>query len=259
MAIVRLIAILMLAGLLSPAQALELKVCVETDDFPPFDYRTESKQEAIIGDSTGSSIELLHTLSKSLKFSVSLHRLPWSRCMQAVESGSMDMALDAYFDSDRAKRFDYSSAYYYLTPQIYFLRSRFPDGPPSQTIAQMKNLRGCGIHGYSYAHYGLQAANLDNKAQTHGQLVEKLKAGHCDYFLEEQEILQGFALTGRDYLSDQQIGSAQVADAKHPQLHLLLSRQSHAAQTLKPAINKAIEKFIRNGDMIHSVTRQLAR
>lgn len=259
MAILRLMAVLMLACLLPPAHALELKVCVETDDFPPFDYRSESKQQRLIGDSGGSSIELLSWLGKSLKLSVSLHRLPWPRCMAAVESGAMDMALDAYFDSSRARRFDYSSAYYYLTPQLFYLRDRFPDGPPGQTVTNLKKLRGCGIHGYSYAHYGLQAGDLDSKAQTHEQLVEKLKAGHCDYFLEELEILQGFALTGRDYLADQQIASAQVADAKHPQLHLLLSRNSQAVQTLKPAINKAIEKFIRNGAMIRSVTRQLGR
>lgn len=257
MAILRLLAVLVLVCLLSPARALELKVCVEPDDFPPFDFRPESKQQRRIGDSAGSSIELLQYLAKKLKFSVQLQRLPWLRCLQAVESGAMDMALDAYYSPERAARFDYSRPYYYLTPQIFFLRQRFPDGPPAQTIAEMKQLRGCGIHGYAYSHYGLEAAELDLKAQTHEQLVDKLKAGHCDFFLEELEILQGFTLSGRNYMADKQIDSAEVPDATHPQLHLLLSRNRQPLQTLRPAINKAIEKYTSEGRMIHSVTRLL--
>ena len=257
MAIVRLLAALTPSCLLLPAHALELKVCIENDDFPPFDFRPESKQQRLIGDSAGSSIELLQYLGKKLKFSVRLQRLPWLRCLQSVESGAMDMALDAYYSPERAARFDYSRPYYYLTPQIFFLRSRFPDGPPAQTIAQLKPLRGCGIHGYAYSHYGLEDTDLDLKAQTHEQLVEKLKAGHCDFFLEELEILQGFALTGRNYLADTQIDSAEVPDAAHPQLHLLLSRNSKPLLTLRPALNQAIEQYTSEGRMIGSVRRLL--
>lgn len=259
MVMLRSVAALILGVMLSPAHALELKVCVEPDDFPPFDFHPEARQQRLIGDSAGSSIELLQYLGKKLKFSVRLHRLPWLRCLQAVESGAMDMALDAYYSPERAARFDYSRPYYYLTPQLFFLHRRFPDGPPAQTIAQMKRLRGCGIHGYAYSHYGLEAAELDLKAQTHGQLVEKLKAGHCDFFLEELEILQGFALSGRNYLADKQIDSAEVPDATHPQLHLLLSRNSKPLQTLRPAINQAIDKYTADGKMIRSVTRLLKR
>lgn len=257
MAILRLIAVLMLAAWLAPAHALELKVCVEPDDFPPFDFRPEAPQQRLIGDSAGSSVELLQYLGKKLKFSVQLQRLPWLRCLQAVESGAMDMALDAYYSPERAARFDYSRPYYYLTPQIFFLHSRFPHGPPAQTMAEMKSLRGCGIHGYAYSHYGLESTELDLKAQTHEQLIEKLKAGHCDFFLEELEILQGFTLTGRNYLADKQIDSAEVPDAAHPQLHLLLSRNSKPLQALRPALNKAIEKYTTEGRMIRSVTRLL--
>jgi polar amino acid transport system substrate-binding protein len=257
MAILRLIAALILAGWLAPAHALELKVCVESDDFPPFDFRPEAKEQWLIGNSAGSSIELLHYLGKKLKFSVQLQRLPWLRCLQSVESGAMDMALDAYYSPERAARFDYSRPYYYLTPQIFFLRSRFPHGPPARTIAEMKLLRGCGIHGYAYSHYGLDSKALDLKAQTHEQLIEKLKAGHCDFFLEELEILQGFTLTGKNYLADKQIAAAAVPETARPQLHLLLSRRSRPLQTLRPALNKAIEKYTADGRMIRSVTRLL--
>ena len=94
MAILRLIAALILAGWLAPAHALELKVCVESDDFPPFDFRPEAKEQWLIGNSAGSSIELLHYLGKKLKFSVQLQRLPWLRCLQSV--GSVDVLPPCY-------------------------------------------------------------------------------------------------------------------------------------------------------------------
>lgn len=89
--------------------------------------------------------------------------------------------------------------------------------------------------------------------------VERRKSCHCDFFLEELEILQGFTLSGRNYLADKQIDSAEVPDAAHPQLHLLLSRNSQPLQTLRPAINRAIEKYTTEGRMIRSVTRLLKR
>lgn len=247
---------LLSALLLPSANATELKVCLENDDFPPFSFHAVG-DKGIIGDSGGSSIELLQDLANKLQVTIQLSRLPWTRCMQAVENGQMDMALDAYYDTERAQRFDFSTPYYYLTPQLFYLRSRFPDGPPAQTVSEMKKFKGCGIHGYSYAHYGLSVGDLDQKAQTHEQLVQKLRAGRCDYFLEEREIIQGFVLTGQDYLADQAIHMSEVADAQHPQLHLILSRRSKLAQSFKPAIDAEVSKQVESGKIHRSVLRQL--
>lgn len=247
---------LLSALLPTSANATELKVCLENDDFPPFTFRVGGAK-GIIADSSGSSIELLQELANKLQATIQLNRLPWTRCMQAVESGQMDMALDAYYDAERARRFDFSTPYYFLTPQLFYLRSRFPDGPPAQTVAEMKKLKGCGIHGYSYAHYGLNAGDLDQKAQTHEQLVQKLRAERCDYFLEEREIIQGFVLTGQDYLADQAIHMSEVADAQHPQLHLILSRHSTLAQNFKSAIDAEISKQVESGKILRSVHRYL--
>lgn len=234
-----------LTGLvLTPAWAQTLNVCTEIDDFPPFNFRSVREDKRIIGDSRGSSIAMLAQIAHSLRLDVRLRRLPWARCMLAVETGQADLALDAYYDRERARRFDFSQPYARLTPHIFYYRPSFPDGLPSTRLAELKQLAGCGIHGYSYAHYGAGAQQLDQKADTHEQLVEKLKAGRCDYFVEELEVIRGFALTGRNFLADPMLATEPVPDAQAPQLHLLLSRRSRLAQQLKPAINAEISKWL---------------
>ena len=233
-----------LAGLaLAPAWAQTINVCTEVDDFPPFNFRSLREDKRIVGDSRGSSIAMLAQIATSLQFNLQLQRLPWARCMLAVETGRVDLALDAYYDRERARRFDFSQPYARLTPHIFYYRPRFPDGLPSTHPAALARLAGCGIRGYSYAHYGVNGQPLDQKADTHEQLVEKLKAGRCDYFFEELEVMHGFALTGRNFLADPMLATAPMPDAQAPQLHLLVSRRSPAAQQLKPAIDAAIDKW----------------
>jgi len=55
--------------------------------------------------------------------------------------------------------------------------------------------------------------------------------------------MHGFALTGRNFLADPMLATAPMPDAQAPQLHLLVSRRSPAAQQLKPAIDAAIDKW----------------
>ena len=250
----------LLAGLsLGCAQAAELKACAELDDFPPFDYQTADPARQLPGAATGSTVELLMLIGERLGVKISLRRYPWARCMLAVEKGLMDIGLDAYHDPARARRFDFSLPYYRLTPQLFYYRSRFPQGMPANTPAQLKAYLGCGIHGYTYRHYHLDLTDFDLRAETHTQLVDKLRAGRCDYFIEELEVMRGFALTGRDFLADPMLATAPVPQADTPQLHLILSRKSRMAQQLKAPINATIDALNRSGETARMVERHLQR
>ncbi len=170
---------------------------------------------------------------------------PWSRCLKTVEFGAMDFALGAYADPERARRFAYSRRYVSLTPQVFFRA----DKPLAiQATGDLRRYKGCGILGQSYAHYGLAPADLDLSVTNFDGIFSKLKAGRCDYVVEELEVVAGLKRTGRDYLGDPTILSAPVPGAEAPTKHLVAAKGSPAARLL-PGIDAALARMVASGEV----------
>ncbi|MET3105792.1 polar amino acid transport system substrate-binding protein [Oxalobacteraceae bacterium GrIS 2.11] len=199
----------------------------------------KNKQSEPLGFSVDMIRAVFALLGKKVQFAGDL---PWKRCLIEVESGNIDFAMDAYFDLERAKKFDYSSHYNTLTPQIFFLKSNPIDHP---TLAKLKGLRGCGVLGTSYAHYGVQSKDLDLGA-TRETLIKKLLARRCDYFLEELEDMASYKLVGVDYLADPMLQYQPASWAVAPSKFLITAKNSRNTALLDQ-INSAIYSVIRSG------------
>ncbi len=189
----------------------------------------------------GFSFELLMQLSKTLGERARVQQLPWARCLQQVKQGKVDLAIDAYDDAERHKTFYYSSAYYTLTPQVYYRASDSLVRPDAITDrSALLSLRGCGVRGYTYDHYGMNADTMDLGADNDLKMLLKLKAGHCDYALEEMEYIIGARQSGSQWLDESSINAFQPSWAKGPQLHFLIGKERSDGARLLKSVNEAI-------------------
>jgi len=182
---------------------------------------------------------------------------PWARCFASVRQGEVQLGMDAYYDSARARLIAYSDPYYTLTPQYFYSRRKHPQGLNIQQAADLRKYRGCGIRGYSYRHYGLSTANLDDGALDDIQLVDKLQHDHCDYFVEEMEVIQGYALLNHPLLSNPDLGHAAVPGAQAPQMRFFMTRSSTTTERLLPLINREIAIANQRGTMRHLIRSTL--
>lgn len=189
------------------------------------------------------SLDMLEAALARIGRTVRFVPTPWARCLLQVEAGEIDFALGAYYSEERAHHFAFSVPYSKATPQVFFLRSR---PVHVDSTADLHHYRGCGLHGASYGHYGLSASELDQGANSHEHLIAKLREGHCDYFVEELEVIEGFKRIGKDYLADPELMHGPVPGAVAPTAHLISGLGKRGA-ALMPQIDQALQELIRSG------------
>jgi polar amino acid transport system substrate-binding protein len=193
----------------------------------------------------GFSVELFQDLANRLQYKGIVQELPWARCLADVKDGKIDIAIDAYDAADRRKIYFYSNAYYTLTPQIFY-RSGTPNLPTS-TVATLAKLRGCGLRGYTYEHYSIDASKLELGATSDKQLIEKLIMDRCDYGIEELEYVIGWRNYDADWLNESKIESFKPVWAQAPSVHFLISKEHANAVDLITAINNTIKDQEKQG------------
>lgn len=245
MARFRFVGYLCLGGLSCLAHAREIKICADPGP-APWTYWVVDAHQQKTNRFTGSSVDTFRTVFTRLGLPVSfVGDLPWARCLKMVEEGKIDFAMDAYFNNERAKTLAFSKPYNTLTPQVFYRRQN-----PIQvkTKSDLKRYKGCGMIGASYEHYGLSPAELDLGVNTYAGMVNKLKAGRCDYFVEELEVIAGHSQLGQDFLKDKDLLHNAVEDADAPSKHLVTATQGLGSELL-PAINTELNQMSQTGEL----------
>jgi len=202
------------------------------------------KMEGGLGVS-GFSVELLQRIAQQLKRSARVLDLPWARCLDQVKRGKIDVAVDAYDDSERRKIYRYTRPYYTLTPQIYF-RPGTP-GMPALSVDDLRKFKGCGVREYTYDHYQLDANALDLGAANDLQMLEKLARSRCDYALEEMEYVIGGRNHEGNWPDENLFLSYRPAWAQAPQLHFLIGIDRVDGQVLQQQMDQAIQTLEKSG------------
>ncbi len=229
-----------------PARAAPpVTVCIDPEP-PPWSYWKRDKDGNPTDQLTGFSVELVrhlfHSLGRDVRF---MTDTPWSRCGYDVRHRKSGFVMDLYQDGPRAPEFLFSVPYNTLTPQL-FTRRNHPIEASSP--ADLKRYKGCGFVGGAYDHYGLKDDDLDLSANGYAGVIQKMKSGYCDYFVEELEILAGFQLGHEDYLGDPEIAHRPLKWVKPPSLHLATAPGS-ADALLIPKLNAQIESMDKSGEL----------
>jgi len=233
----------MAAACAAPAHAATYTLCAEPGPRSPWFQVERGPDGAPTGRLTGLSVELLQAAFARMGHEARIRAdLPWSRCMAMVELGKIDFAFDAYRDDERARRFDFSAPYQILTPQVFYLKQT---PLKAANVTELKQYRGCGLLGSSYAHYGFARGELDQGTAMFDALIRKLKAGRCDYFPEELESI--LVVPNADgTFDDPALGHRAIAGARAPARHLITARAGPAAALL-PAFGAAVAALYASG------------
>lgn len=223
----------------------EISICADPDP-PPWTYwKRDSKNEPIKTEFFGFSVDVLTAAFAKMNVKIKfVGNQPWARCLVMVREKQIDFAMDGYFDTERAKVFDYSDHYHTLTPQIYF-NAKAPMSV--KTVEELKKFKGCGMIGASYAHYGLAEGDLELGVNGYPALIEKLKLGRCKYFVEELEVIGGYKYIGTDYLKDPMIKHRSIKGAKAPSKYIFSAKNSEASKLI-PQFNQALAGLIKSGE-----------
>lgn len=229
----------------SACHALTVTACAEPSKGPPWLYPVTDATGKPTGELAGFTADVVRKAFASFKVELRLRGdLPLIRCLAMVAAHEIDFAIGPYYDSERARVLAYSTPYRVLTPQIFYSARR----PITvRSIDDLARYRGCGRHGWSYVHYGIKPGTLDTGTSTYAALIQKLKAGRCDYFPEELEVL-GTQVPGKNsYLNDPELLHVAIAGAAAPGKHVVAAKEGAAARLL-PRFNAALAAMIQNGE-----------
>ena len=236
---------LLSAASLPVRAAPPVSVCIDPEP-PPWSYWKRDEAGKPAHELTGFSVDLVrrlfHDAGREVRFRTDM---PWTRCVHDMRVEKSGFAMDIYEGGPRAAQLLFSLRYNTLTPQIFTLRGH-PVEIESQ--ADLKRYKGCGIVGGAYEHYGLKAQDLDISANGYAGVVQKLKGGYCDYFVEELEVLAGWRIGHQDYLDDPEILHHPLKGVKRPALHLVTARDGIDV-ALMPKLNTEIEAMDKSGEL----------
>lgn len=195
----------------------------------------------------GFSYELLQWVSKQVGRELRVIEVPWTRCLNEVKAGRIDLVIDAYEDADRRKSYLYSSPYHTLTPQIFYRVASRNEMTRVTSVQDLAKYKGCGVRDFTYEHYDLDASKLDLGAADDQRMLQKLKAGYCDYAVEELEYIVGGRASTAMWPDESDLDSFRPTWARGPKVHFLTGKRNGGALALLAKVDQAIASAEKSG------------
>jgi polar amino acid transport system substrate-binding protein len=226
-----------------PSQIL---VCEDELETPPLTYRSRERNPNSAESITGYSAAIIREIAATVGASVKITLMPWLRCQLEIAAGRQHLALNVTWNAERADKYLFSRAHFTAHDHYYFSLGRFPNGLVITSLKDLKDYSFCGLNGFNYAQLGVVADKIDYEARDHRQIMLKLSFGHCDLFVEKQEIMSGFALIGKDWLHYYDIGHHPLPETAETRFHMLIQPGATGA-VLKRLIDGALEKMEADG------------
>lgn len=160
-----------------------LKFCDDEETWPPFIlYKGDDKKEV-----RGYSIDVSNILFKKNNINYEVKMLPWKRCLETNMAGDYDLILNAMLTEKRKTDYFASDVFYSLTP-IYFWYGE-KNMPPITSSKDLEKYKICGIFGYDYGSFAIDAQKIDQGSKNISSLKEKLINHRCDLAIGHKETL----------------------------------------------------------------------
>jgi len=163
-----------LAQAISSGQPNDRTVVVFGDDlhYPPFSFRDAQGQPA------GFSVELAMAVGELMGWEIEFDLDHWSRVVDKLESGEIDVIAGMFYTPERAQRFDFAIRHAVASGDVF---TRYGDG-----VRSLEELRGqrVAVQEGDIVHEYLRAQNLDIEFLQCPTVVEALRMvadGEADY------------------------------------------------------------------------------
>lgn len=218
-----------------------LRFCVEETEYPPFNYFV--RQDGIKTSTlSGYDIDLLERTFKPIGIDYEVLALPWLRCLKDVQNGSIDAAMSASLNRQRATDYIPSIAYYYLTPSYFYLKAELDPLFHIDDINQLTHFgKVCGIKGFNYDNFGWRKETPLSEIHSLGHLPEMLLKQRCKFFLARKEILAGTLALAHAAQLPQALASKISPNAQQEAFYMLISKHSAHKELIAHEFNRQVK------------------
>lgn len=218
-----------------------IPICDIGAELPAYAYfrRVNGK---ITTEVTGFSVRYIEQIlgAKGIESKVDL--IPWKRCQAMVTKGDYAMLLNGSIKPELEKNY-FISKTYYKVKDVYFY-SKLKPTPKIKSANDLRKLNMCGQAGFNYVNFGVRNEEVDTGAKSFPQVMDKLKAGHCDVVLGRLEYAADYLFTsGVDYTDDKNFGWGELKGMAPLEIHIMVSRELSYSKELIEIINRGIDNM----------------
>lgn len=230
------------------ANARDLRVCDNEDDYPPFS--THTIDASGVEHWSGYSVALLQRVLKDTDWKINITAEPWPLCMKHVQDGDKyDMTLNGSYNLERAQNFYISEPLAYVHYQYFYSKKAFPQGLGINQVSDLEKHSLCGIKGHNYSKLGLSASELDLGAPDYEAAIGKLLLGRCDAFIYVREVVLEQRRLGNKVANDTRIESMTVPGVPAAANQWLISRKKDYSVALLNEINAGLKELWQSGEV----------
>lgn len=226
-----------------------LHACGGQGEWPPSSY---FKREGGIktGHITGFSPDVLTHVFSGSPYKIEFALIPWGRCLAEVASGkTFQIAMGGTYNVERARQYQFSRPYLWLTPSYFFLPSVWRSAPTIKSMADLKQYKLCGFLSYNYASLGLSTDDIDTGSNTLDAMMGRIKLRRCDMLIEYAEVVAGFARLGRFDTEPEPLTGHPVPGADRVALYFMLSRKADQMDKILALINQRLAELGKAGEL----------
>ncbi|MFW5498988.1 MULTISPECIES: substrate-binding periplasmic protein [unclassified Maridesulfovibrio] len=168
----------------SEAEAVKIRVG-GTGYWSPYCYISPDDPLTLKGFTVEFLKEVFNQPDDELHFLV----LPWKRCLVMLENNEIDLVLDGSKDSPRLQKFVFSHKIYHLDNALFYLKSRFPNGPQIKTVADVDKFSLGGVFGFNYKVYPFDVSMVQQGAKDIETMLKMLERRRFELAIGFEQIV----------------------------------------------------------------------
>lgn len=224
----------------------DVAIAEDVAEWPPYIYFKRIGTN-VTDTVAGFSVDIIDAIFRDNDMTYHIDMMPYARALENVRTGRHTAILNASRNEERAKKYYMSDAYYETKGCFFYSKKNHPEGLDINLKEDLNAYKIGGIHGFNYSHYGQDNGKVDRGTYTFDALIEKMKYGRIDLFLENYETIAGYTYLGKDYLADPDLGYGYIEDVEPVAFHMWFTRDE-TGFALKNIIDQGLKKLHQTGE-----------
>ncbi|GHW08648.1 amino acid ABC transporter, periplasmic amino acid-binding protein, putative [Vibrio cholerae] len=204
------------------------------DPWPPFVMENAQQK--------GLSVDIVTAAFATQGYTVEFTIMPWSRALNDVKEGKIDILPATWFTQERTAYLTYSDNY--LTNQVKFIK-KAGDNFEFAGLASLDGKKVGIVRGYGYGDEFMNDPSFFRPESTDlKQNLQKLQAGRIDLAVEDELVAKSIITEAGMNLAD--FAFTNQAISENP-LHVTSGKANPRSEELVAAFNKGLAEIKANG------------
>ncbi|AYC07395.1 transporter substrate-binding domain-containing protein [Vibrio cholerae] len=204
------------------------------DPWPPFVMENAQQK--------GLSVDIVTAAFATQGYTVEFTIMPWSRALNDVKEGKIDILPATWFTQERTAYLTYSDNY--LTNQVKFIK-KAGDNFEFAGLASLNGKKVGIVRGYGYGDKFMNDPSFFRPESTDlKQNLQKLQAGRIDLAVEDELVAKSIIIEAGMNLAD--FAFTNQAISENP-LHVTSGKANPRSEELVAAFNKGLAEIKANG------------